>query len=125
MRMIPCKKDCGAEEGEARTPVPALEDAAGVWICAANSLSSSPLLPVPLPTEPRSLPLFSSPRIRDSDSLPKGKNTEGKKCSTVLSLPTQCKTEEFSPMLIAEPTVEVRRAFVVYEKDTSQNQERP
>lgn len=78
MRMIPCKKDCEAEEGEARTPVLALEDAAGVWICAANSLSSSPLLPVPLPTEPRSLPLFGSPRIRASDSLPKGKNTEGK-----------------------------------------------
>lgn len=35
MCMIPSKEDCEAEEGEARTPVPGLEDAAGVWICAA------------------------------------------------------------------------------------------
>lgn len=33
--------------------------------------------------------------------------------------------EAFGPMLIAEPTAEVGRAFVVYEKDTPQNQERP
>lgn len=78
MRMIPCKKDCEAEEGEARTPVPVLEDATAVWICAAHPLPPSPLLPVPLPTEPWSLPLFSSAKIRASDSLPKGKNTEEK-----------------------------------------------
>lgn len=88
-----------------------------MWICADHSLSPSRSLPVPLPTEPQSLPLFSSPKIRASDSLPKGKNTKEKKCSTEFFLPTQCKTAAFSPVLIG--TAEVGRAFVVYEKDTS------
>lgn len=95
MSTVPTKEDCEAEEGEARTPVLGWEMLLRCGLVQTHSLSPLHLSYVwPLQTESQSLLLFSSPKSRASDSLPKGKNIKEKN-STVLFCPHSTERQHF------------------------------